>query len=66
MAIDDTFKSDYLDWDNVVSVGLDNTNTNMRSRNSLRTRILPENPQTFIAECNCPFAHLAAGNCGEA
>ena len=38
----------------------------MRSRNSLRTRILPENPQTFIAECNCPFAHLAAGNCGEA
>ena len=26
-AINDAFKSDDLDWDNVVSVGLDNTNT---------------------------------------
>ena len=26
-TINDAFKSDDLDWDNVVSVGLDNTNT---------------------------------------
>ena len=65
-AINDVFKSDDLDWDNVVSVGLDNTNTNMGSRNSLRTRILAENPQTFIAGCNCHFAHLAVGKGGEA
>ena len=38
----------------------------MGSRNSLRTRILAENPQTFIAGCNCHFAHLAVGKGGEA
>ena len=38
-VINDAFKRDDLDWDNVVSVGLDNTNTDMGSRNSLRTKI---------------------------
>ena len=65
-AINDAFKSDDLDWDNAVSVGLDNTYANMGSINSLRTRILAENPQTFIAGCNCHLAHLAAGKGGEA
>ena len=52
-VINDAFKSDDLDWDNVVSVGLDNTNTSMESRNSLRTSILAENPETFTSGCNC-------------
>ena len=65
-AINDAFKSDDFYWDNVVSVGLDNTDTNMKSRNSLRTRILAENPQTFIAGCKCHLAHLAAGKGDEA
>ena len=38
----------------------------MGSKNSLRTRILDENPQTFIAGCNCHLAHLAAGKGSEA
>ena len=49
-----------------MSVGLDNTNTNMGIRNSLKTRILSENAQTFIAGCNCHLAHLAAGKEGDA
>ena len=65
-AINDAFKKDDLNWDNVVSVGLDNTNTNMGIRNSLKTRILSENAQTFIAGCNCHLAHLAAGKGGDA
>ena len=65
-GINDAFKSDDLDWDNVVSVGLDNTNTNMGNNNSLRRRILAENPQTVIAGCNCHLAHLAAGKGGGA
>ena len=51
-ASNDAIKSDDLDLDNVVSPGFDNTNINMGSRNSLRPRILAENPQTFIAGCN--------------
>ena len=42
-VINDAFKSDDLDWDN----------TSMGSRNSLRTSILAENPETFTAGCNC-------------
>ena len=38
----------------------------MGSINSLRTGILAENAQTFIAGCNCHLAHLAAGKGGEA
>ena len=65
-TINDAFKKDDLNWDNVVSVGLDNTTTNMGIRNSLKTRILSENAQTFIAGCNCHLAHLAAGKGGDA
>ena len=65
-TINDVFKSDDLDWDSIVSVGLDNTSTNKGSRNSLRTRILAENPQTFIAGYNFHLSHLAEGKCGEA
>ena len=42
-AINNAVKNDDLDWDNVDSVGLDNTKTNMRTRNSLRARIFSEN-----------------------
>ena len=38
----------------------------MGCRNSLRTRVLAENTQTFIAGCNCHLAHLAAGKSGKA
>ena len=65
-AINDAFKSNDLDWNDVVSVGLENITTNMGSINSLRTKILAENPQTFIAVCNCHLAHLGAGKGGEA
>ena len=65
-TINNAFKSGDLDWDNVVSVGLDNTNINVGSRNSLRTKILAENPQIFIAGCRCHLAHLAAEKGGEA
>ena len=64
-AISDAFKKNDLNWD-VVSVGLDNTNTNMGLRNSFKTRILSENGQTFIAGCSCHLAHLAAGKGGDA
>ena len=39
-AINNTFENDNLDWDNVVSVGLDNTNANMGEKNSLKVVFL--------------------------
>ena len=63
--IDSTLTSDELDWDNVVAIGLDNTNANMGDRNSLKSRILAKNNEIFIAGCNCHLVHLAAGKGGE-
>ena len=60
-SINNTMTKDNLDWDNVVAIGLDNTNVNIGNKNSLKTRILEENP----AGCNCHLAHIAAGKGGE-
>ena len=39
-AIDSTVKNDGVNWDNVVSIGLDNTNSTMGIRSSIKLRIL--------------------------
>ena len=39
-AIDSTMTNDGVDWNNLVSIGLDNTNSNMGIRNSIKSRIL--------------------------
>ena len=38
----------------------------MENTTSLRTKILAENPETFIAGCNCHLAHLVARKGSEA
>ena len=55
-----------LNWDNIVSVGLDNTNANIGVKNSIKSRILEKNFSSFIAGCNCYLSHLAAGRGGSA
>ena len=64
--IDDTLRGDGVEWTNVVSFGLDNTNSNMGCRNSLKSRILEKNSCCFVAGCNCHLVHLAAGKGGQA
>ena len=54
------FIRDSIDWQNVIAVGLDNTNVNMGCNNSIKTRVLEKNPNSFIAGCNCHLSHLAA------
>ena len=39
-AIDLTMTNDGVDWNNLISIGLDNTNSNMGIRNSIKSRIL--------------------------
>ena len=65
-AIDNTLTKDGLDWDNVVSIGLDNTNANIGNKNSIKSRIFEKNSACFIAGCNCHLVHLAAGKGGVA
>ena len=37
------FIKDGIDWENAVSIGLDNTNTNVGNYNSIKTRIHEKN-----------------------
>ena len=59
-AIDVQFIKDGIDWENLVCIGLDNTNTNMGNKNSVKSRVLDKNSDCFIAGCNCHLSHLAA------
>ena len=51
-------KNDNLEWAKVVAISLDNTNVNMGDKNSLKNRILEENPEVFVAGCKCHLAHI--------
>ena len=59
-AIDVQFIKDGIDWENLVCIGLDNTNTNMGNKNSVKSRVLDKYSDCFIAGCNCHLSHLAA------
>ena len=60
------FIRDSIDWQNVIAVGLDNSNINMGCNNSIKTRVLEKNPNSFIAGCNCHLSHLAAAKGADA
>ena len=63
---DETLSKDGVDWCNVISCGLDNTNSRMGCKNSLKSRILEKNSSSFVADCNCHLVDLAAGKGGQA
>ena len=64
--IDETLSKDGVDWCNLISSGLDNTNANMGSKNSMKSRILEKNSSFFGAGCNCYLVHLVADKRGQA
>ena len=65
-VINDKFVKDYIPWQNVISVGFDNTSANMEICNSVKSSILQKNPDCLIVGCNCHLAHLAASKVGPA
>ena len=64
-AIDQALKKQEVTWGNCISLGVDNTNTNVGEHNSIKSRALKENKSIFIAGCNCHLVHLAAGQGGK-
>ena len=63
-STDSTLIEDGLVWDNIVSVGLHNTNADIGNKNSIK--IFEKNVGCFIAGCNCHLLHLAGGRGGSA
>ena len=46
-SVIDSTMTNVVDWNNLVSIGLDNTNSNMGIRNSIKSRILQKNSDVF-------------------
>ena len=47
-------------WNMCTSISVDNTSVNIGIHNSLKTRILHENPNIFFSGCPCHMIHNAA------
>ena len=65
-AIDSTMMNDSVAWNNLGSIGFDNTNSNMGIRNSIKWKTLQKSSGVSVAGCSCYLAHLAAGAGGQA
>ena len=65
-SIDVQFMKHGVSWENVSDLCVDNTNANIRNRNSLKTRVLRKNADVVIAGCPCHILHNAAGKASEA
>ena len=53
----DVFKTHGIPLSNCVSLGFDNTNSNVGCRNSLKTKITADNPSVYVAGCVCHILH---------
>ena len=46
----DVFSKHCIAWSNCVGIGLDNTSVNMGHRNSIKTRVLQQNPSVYVRD----------------
>ena len=53
-----------ISWDFVTALGVDNTNANIGEHNSLKSRALEKNNNTFIVGCPCHILDNAACKSG--
>ena len=49
----------------VTAVGVDNTSVNIGVRDSIKTRVLRQNPAVYFNGCPCHIIHNAAQKAGE-
>ena len=58
-SADDILAKNGVQWNNCTSLGLDNTNTNIGNRNSIKTKALDKNPTIKISGCPCHVLYNA-------
>ena len=64
--IDETLQTNNIPWDNCTAFGVDNTNTNIGERNSIKSRVTAINPSIYFVGCPCHIIHNAAQKAGDA
>ena len=63
--INDTLSELNIPWNHCTSFGVDNTNTNIGAKNSLKSRTLEKNPAIYFVGCPCHIIHNAAQKAGD-
>ena len=61
-AVQEKFRADSIPWANVVSLGVDNTNSMIGKNNSFASWCRQRNPDIFVSGCPCHLVHIAASN----
>ena len=55
LVIDETLSLRKIPWINCIAFGLDNTNTNIGAKNSIKSRTLQKNPTIFCSWLTMPY-----------
>ena len=56
--IDDVLSLHGISWSKWVGFGVDNTNVNLGSRNSIMTRVRQRSPSCYFMGCPCHLIHM--------
>ena len=64
--INATLQQYEISWDNCTAFGVDNTNTNIGAKNSIKSRVTGINPSVYFVGCQCHIIHNAAQKAAEA
>ena len=59
-AIHNTLERYDIPWDNCTAFGVDNTNSNIGAKNSIKSRVIAINPSVYFVGCPCHIIHNAA------
>lgn len=62
--MDSVLKGHSIPWQNCIALSVDNASVNMGDRNSIKSRVMKENPSVFILGCPCHIVHNNASAAG--
>ena len=62
--MDSVLKGHSIPWQNCIALSVDNASVNMGDRNSIKSRVLKENPSVFILGCPSHIVHNNASAAG--
>ena len=65
-AIQNTLEKYEIPWDNCIAFDVDNTNSNIGAKNSIKSRVAAVNPSVYFVGCPCHIIHNAAQKSTEA
>ena len=54
-----------MNWNNCVTIGMDNTSVNTGIHNSIKTRVLEKNSSVHVNGCPCHIVHNTAAKAAE-